>query len=60
MPVKVTTSPDKLTWIRPTEKWKTTTVKLTRPEDFHVDENFYVLAKDLRPASDSATARKAR
>jgi aminopeptidase N len=61
MPVKVTTSPDKLTWIRPTEKWKTTTVKLSRPEDFHVDENFYVLTKDLlRPASDAATARKAR
>ncbi|HVS59100.1 MAG TPA: M1 family metallopeptidase, partial [Gemmatimonadaceae bacterium] len=34
MPVKVTTSPGKLTWIRPTESWKTTTVKLNRPEDF--------------------------
>jgi aminopeptidase N len=61
MPVKVTTSPGKLTWLRPTQTWKTTTVKLTRPEDFHVDENFYVVAKDvLRPATDSTTARTAR
>jgi hypothetical protein len=61
MPVRVTTSPGKLTWIKPTQTWKTTTVKLNRPEDFHVDENFYVVAKDvLRPATDSATARTAR
>jgi aminopeptidase N len=61
MPVKVTASPGKLTWIKPTQIWKTTTVKLNRPEDFHVDENFYVVAKDLlRPATDSATARTAR
>jgi aminopeptidase N len=60
MPVKVTTSPGKLTWIRPTENWKMATVKLTRPEDFHVDASFYVVAKDLlRPATDSTTARKA-
>jgi aminopeptidase N len=58
MPVKVTTSPGKLVWIRPTETWKTTTVSLNRPEEFHVDENFYVLARDLlRPATDSTTAR---
>lgn len=61
MPVKVTTSAGKLTWIRPTQAWKTTTVKLNRPEDFHVDENFYVVAKDvLRRATDSTTARTAR
>jgi aminopeptidase N len=61
MPVKVTTSPGKLTWIRPTEAWKTTTVSLNRPEEFHVDENFYVVAKDLlRPATDSTSARTAR
>ncbi len=60
MPVKVTTAPGRFNWIRPTEKWKTTTVKLNRPEDFHVDENFYVVAKDLlRPATDSTTVRKA-
>ncbi len=60
MPVKVTTAPGELTWIRPTESWKTTMVHLARPEEFHVDENFYVLAKDLlKPATDSTTVRKA-
>ena len=61
MPVKVTASPGKLAWIRPTENWKTATVRLNRTEDFHVDENFYVVAKDLlRRATDSTTARTAR
>jgi aminopeptidase N len=62
MPVKVTTAPGRLGWIKPTEKWKTTTVKLDRPEDFRVDENFYVVAKDLlRPVPDSsATGRTGR
>ena len=60
MPVKVTTSPGMYGWIRPSEIWQTTTVKLTRPEDFRVDENFYVNARDLlRPAADSTNARKA-
>jgi hypothetical protein len=58
MPVKVTTSPDTFTSIRPTESWKTTTVRLSRPEDFRVDENFYVVAKDLlKPPADSTTAK---
>jgi hypothetical protein len=61
MPVKVTTSPGKLTWIRPTEGWKTTPMHLGRPEEFHVDENFYVVGKDfLKPATDSTTARRGR
>ena len=61
MPVKVTTSPGAFTWIRPTESWKSTIVKLNRPEDFRVDENFYVVARDLlRPAVDSTTVRKAQ
>jgi hypothetical protein len=60
MPVKVTASPGIFTWIQPTEKWKTTIVKLSRPEDFRVDDNFYVVAKDLlKPVTDSTTARKA-
>ena len=58
MPVRVTTSPTKTAWIRPTESWKTTSVRLSRPEDFRVDQNFYVFAKDvLRPAVDSVTGR---
>jgi aminopeptidase N len=59
MPVRVTTSPGRLSWLRPTPSWKTTTVKLDRPEDFHVDENFYVDVKDLlKPVTDSTTVRK--
>jgi aminopeptidase N len=61
MPVKVATSPGTMTWIRPTENWKTMLVKLNRPEDFRVDDNFYVVAKDLlKPATDSTTVRKAQ
>jgi len=61
MAVKVTTASGNLTWIHPTESWTTTTVKLSRPEDFRVDENLYVVAKDvLRPVTDSTTARKAQ
>jgi aminopeptidase N len=59
MPIKVTTAPGRLGWIRPTEGWKTTTVKLDRPEDFHVDESFYVNVKDLlKPVTDSTSVRK--
>ena len=60
MPVKVTTSPATFTWIRPTEDWKTATVKLGRPEEFRVDENFYVVARDLLKPADSTTVRKAQ
>jgi hypothetical protein len=61
MPVRITTTSARLSWIRPTESWKTTTVKLDRPEDFHVDENFYVNVKDLlKPVTDSTTVRKGR
>ena len=59
MPVKVTTSTGTYSWIRPTETWKTTPIHLVRPEEFRVDENFYVNAKDLlKPAPDSATVGK--
>ena len=59
MPVKVTTSTAGYSWIRPTQAWKARVVKLSRPEDFRVDENFYVNAKDLlKPAPDSTTVRK--
>jgi aminopeptidase N len=61
MPVKVTTSTGRYAWIRPTERWKTTAVRLDRPEDFSVDENFYVNARDvLKPVADSTSAQKAR
>ncbi|PYO80640.1 MAG: hypothetical protein DMD63_00195 [Gemmatimonadetes bacterium] len=61
MPVKVTTATDRLGWVRPAERWKSVAVKLNRPEDFRVDENFYVNARDiLKPVADSTTARKAQ
>jgi aminopeptidase N len=60
MPVRVTTSPGSFTWIRPTEIWKTTPIRLARPEDFRVDDNFYVVPTDiLRPVTDSSSGRKA-
>jgi len=60
MPVKVTTSSGVSSWIRPTESWKTARVTLSRPEDFRVDENFYVVPKDLLKPADSTTVRKAQ
>jgi aminopeptidase N len=61
MPVKVTTSPGAFTWISPTESWKTTTIKVSLTDDFRVDDNFYVVTKDLlKPAADSTSARSAR
>ena len=58
MPVRVTTGPAVYSWIRPTESWKASAIHLSRPEDFRVDDNFYVIAKDLlKPATDSTSAR---
>lgn len=47
MPVRVTTADSTFTFIKPTESWKTTRVKLSAPSAFKVDENFYVTAKDV-------------
>ena len=61
MPVKVTTSTGRYGWIRPTERWRSTAIKLDRPEDFHVDETFYVNARDiLKPVVDSTNVRRAQ
>jgi hypothetical protein len=55
MPVKVTLSPGTFRFIQPIERWLTTPVRLRNPEDFRVDENFYVLSRDLlRTGADSA------
>jgi aminopeptidase N len=42
MPIKVTLSDNKLTFIHPTETWQTAHLDLKSPASFHVDENFYV------------------
>jgi len=61
MPVKVTTSTGRYGWIRPTERCKSTAIKLDRPEDFRVDETFYVNARDiLKPVVDSTNVRRAQ
>ena len=61
MPVKVTTSTGRYGWIRPTERWRSTAIKLDRPEDFRVDETFYVNGRDvLKPVVDSTNVRRAQ
>jgi aminopeptidase N len=48
MPVRVALSSSKsYTLIRPTESWQTVATRLTRPDEFRVDENFYVEAKNV-------------
>ena len=42
MPVRVTTAPNTMTLIRPTTEWQTMAVSIGKPDDFRVDENFYV------------------
>jgi aminopeptidase N len=53
MPVVVLAGPGRPVRLMPTEQWRTTDIGLTRPEDFRVDENFYVeiRAADAAPAT---------
>jgi aminopeptidase N len=46
LPIRVTLRPGALTVIRPTAEWQTTSIRLARPADFHVDENYYVDVRD--------------
>src|SRR5690606_34115139 len=45
MPVRVPLAPGELSVIRPTETWQSMPVRLTSPEEFEVDENFYVTTR---------------
>jgi aminopeptidase N len=45
MPVKVTLEATDFSVIHPTEAWQTATVRLSRPDEFKVDPNFYVVAR---------------
>jgi len=47
MPVKVTLGGEGFTLIRPTEEWKNAEIRLADPGAFKVDENFYVLSKNV-------------
>ncbi|HSC58005.1 MAG TPA: M1 family metallopeptidase [Gemmatimonadales bacterium] len=55
MPLRVTLADSTFSWIHPTEAWQTAPVH-PGPAGFKVDENFYVIPKDLNappPAVDS-------
>ena len=45
MPVRVRVSADSTVRLEPTDTWRTTALPLGHPEDFAVDENFYVVAR---------------
>jgi aminopeptidase N len=45
MPLRVTLADTTYGWIHPTTEWQRTAVRLSRPDLFGVDENFYVEAK---------------
>jgi aminopeptidase N len=47
MPVKVTLNAEGYTLIRPTAEWKNAEIRLADPGAFKVDENFYVLSKNV-------------
>jgi aminopeptidase N len=60
MPVRVTLADSSYSWVHPTEAWQRTVVHLSAPTAFHVDQNFYVIPKDLNappPAKDSTAAK---
>jgi aminopeptidase N len=47
MPVKVTLTGTGYTLLHPTEAWQTARVQLMNPAGFQVDENFYVITKNV-------------
>ena len=51
MPVVVLAGPRRPVRLTPTEQWQTTDIGLKQPEDFRVDENFYVDARNVGEAS---------
>ena len=46
MPVRVVLAPGTFTTLRPTSRWQTVRHRLTAPEQFAVDESFYVLTRN--------------
>jgi aminopeptidase N len=56
MPVAVLVGKGRPVRLAPTEKWQTTDVGLAEPEDFRVDENYYVESKrvDAAPTATGA------
>ena len=58
MPVKVWFSPGDSSVIRPTERWKTVSLRAGAAKDVQVDENYYVVSKDVGRSA-AAAARGA-
>jgi len=48
MPVKVTLKDGAYSFIHPTEKWQTTEISLSNPDDFKVNTNFYVKTESVK------------
>jgi aminopeptidase N len=55
MPVRVKLSSSGWTRLRPTESWKTATLKLPDPAAFAVDENFYVIPRNVTEGAAAST-----
>jgi hypothetical protein len=50
MQVGVTLSDSGFTVIHPTEEWQTLELELSDPNEFEVDANYYVTARDVSAA----------
>ncbi|MCS7035535.1 MAG: M1 family metallopeptidase [Saprospiraceae bacterium] len=48
MPVKVSLTPGRWTFLYPTTEWKTMPARRLKPADFQVDENFYIHVDRVR------------
>ena len=55
MPVRVKLSSSGWTRLRPTESWKTATLRLADPAAFAVDENFYVIPRNVSEGATTST-----
>lgn len=56
MPIRVGAGERQWVTLSPTEAWQTATLPLAAPEDFRLDESFYVVARRAeQPATTSAT-----
>ena len=56
MPVRVSVSADSTVRLAPTETWQSVALALAKPEDFRVDENFFVNVRRVTDAPSRASA----
>jgi aminopeptidase N len=56
MPLDVLVSADRKARLTPTERWQTTTLALGQPDDFRVDEDFYVESRRVERADAGSSA----